>query len=180
MNIHIGSGEISIVKGDISAQETDAIVNAANNHLWMGSGVAGAIKRRGGSQIEQEAVSQGPIDVGQVILTTAGSLKTKAVIHAAVMGQDLHTSAELIKRSTHASFCLAEQKQFHSISIPALGTGVGGFSLHHCATLMIGEAIEFLLGARNLHQIRFVLYNDEAKTIFEHELKDRFSAARHH
>jgi O-acetyl-ADP-ribose deacetylase (regulator of RNase III) len=176
MKIHIGQTEISIVQGDIADQETDAIVNAANNHLWMGAGVAGAIKRKGGVQIEQEAMAQGPIEVGSVAITSAGSLKAKGVIHAAVMGQDLHTGAEIITRATRSSLALAEQQGLSSLSFPALGTGVGGFSLHHCASLMIGTTIDFLLQAKRIREVRFVLYDADAKEIFEQELKRRFSA----
>jgi O-acetyl-ADP-ribose deacetylase (regulator of RNase III) len=176
MKIHIGQSEISIVQGDIADQETDAIVNAANNHLWMGAGVAGAIKRKGGVQIEQEAMAQGPVEVGAAVMTSAGSLKAKRVIHAAVMGQDLHTGADLITRATRSSLTLAEQQGLSSLSFPALGTGVGGFSLHHCASLMIGAAIEFLQQAKKLREVRFVLYDAEAKEIFEQELKHRFTA----
>ena len=176
MKIHAGNGEIAVVQGDITAQETDAIVNAANNHLWMGAGVAGAIKRKGGVQIEQEAVEQGPIEVGQAVLTSAGSLKAKHVIHAAVMGQDLHTDADFIKKATQSSLVLAEQQGLSSISFPALGTGVGGFSMHHCASLMIATAIDFLLKAEKLREVRFVLFDAEAKEIFEQELKLRFTA----
>jgi len=176
MKIHIGRSEISVVQGDIADQETDAIVNAANNHLWMGAGVAGAIKRKGGGQIEQEAMAQGPVEVGSAVLTSAGSLNAKHVIHAAVMGQDLHTDAEIIRCATHSSLALAEQHGLSSLSFPALGTGVGGFSLHHCASLMIGATIDFLLQANVLREVRFVLYDAEAKEIFEQEVKHRFTA----
>ena len=179
MKIHVGHGEISILQGDIADQHTDAIVNAANNHLWMGAGVAGAIKRKGGSEIEQEAMAKGPIGVGEVVLTGAGALKAKHVIHAAVMGQDLHTTAEFITQATQASLTLAEQNELSSISFPALGTGVGGFSMHHCASVMIGVAIEFLVAANYLRLVQFVLFDSEAKDAFEQELKHRFQAKKH-
>ena len=96
-SIEISGSKLILLKGDIALEESDAIVNAANNVLWMGSGVAGAIKKEGGQEIEEEAVSKGPIDVGEAILTGSGKLKSKYVIHAAVMGQDLSTNAEIIK-----------------------------------------------------------------------------------
>jgi O-acetyl-ADP-ribose deacetylase (regulator of RNase III) len=178
MKIHVGKGEISVVQGDIAEQETDAIVNAANNQLWMGAGVAGAIKRRGGPAIEQEAMSKGPIEVGSTVTTSAGTLKAKRVVHAAVMGQDLHTDAAVIKKATRSSLAAAEQEGLTSISLPALGTGVGGFSLYHCASLMIEVAIDFMMKAEKIRELRFVLFDDEAKDIFEKELKHRFTA--HH
>jgi O-acetyl-ADP-ribose deacetylase (regulator of RNase III) len=179
MKIHVGHGEISVIQGDIADQQTDAIVNAANNQLWMGAGVAGAIKRKGGPEIEEEAMSNGPIAIGTAVSTSAGALKAKRVIHAAVMGQDLHTNAEFIRSATLKSLALAENEGLASISFPALGTGVGGFSLFHCASLMIGLAIEFMIGAKKIREVRFVLYDHEAADIFEKELKTRFTAHSH-
>jgi O-acetyl-ADP-ribose deacetylase len=176
MKIHVGKGEISVVQGDIAEQETEAIVNAANNQLWMGAGVAGAIKRRGGPAIEQEAISKGPIEIGSAVTTTAGTLKAKRVVHAAVMGQDLHTDAAFIKKATRSSLAAAEREGLTSISFPALGTGVGGFSLYHCASLMIEIAIDFMVKAEKIRELRFVLFDDEAKDIFDKELKHRFTA----
>ena len=179
MKIHVGKGEISVIQGDIADQDTDAIVNAANNHLWMGAGVAGAIKRKGGVAIEQEAMAKGPIAVGTAVSTTAGNLKAKRVIHAAVMGQDLHAEADLIRKATQNSLAVAEKEELASISLPALGTGVGGFSLYRCASLMIGVAIDFLLGTSALREVRFVLFDSEARDVFGKELKHRFTAQSH-
>ena len=179
MKIHIGKGEITVVLGDIADQETDAIVNAANNHLWMGAGVAGAIKHKGGAVIEREAMAKGPIPVGTAVMTSAGALKAKHVIHAAVMGQDLRTNADLIEKVTRGSLWLAEQEGLGSLSLPALGTGVGGFSVFHCASVMIGVAIEFMIKATVLREVRFVLYEQSTKVIFENELKNKFTAHHH-
>src|SRR3989337_1644406 len=88
--------KIVLILGDITDSETDAIVNAANDHLWMGSGVAGAIKAKGGVEIEQEAKAKGPIPIGEAVAKSAGKLKAKYVIHAAVMGQDLQTNEKYI------------------------------------------------------------------------------------
>lgn len=179
MKIHVGKGEISVIRGDISEQETDAVVNAANNHLWMGSGVAGALKRRGGEAIEAEAIAKGPIAIGDAVSTAGGTLKAKRVIHAAVMGQDLHTNADFIRQATLKSLQLADGEGLSSISFPALGTGVGGFSPFHCASLMIGTAVDYLIGSTQLREVRFVLFDDEAREIFESELRHRFSAHGH-
>ncbi|HCA80516.1 MAG TPA: Appr-1-p processing protein [Bacteroidetes bacterium] len=179
MKIHVGKSEITVIRGDISEQETDAVVNAANNHLWMGSGVAGALKRNGGDAIEAEAIAKGPIAIGDAVSTSAGALKAKRVIHAAVMGQDLHTNADFIKQATLKSLKLADAEGLSSISFPALGTGVGGFSHFHCASLMIGAAVDYLIGSTKLREVRFVLFDDEARGIFESELRHRFSAHGH-
>jgi O-acetyl-ADP-ribose deacetylase (regulator of RNase III) len=179
MQIEINHHHLEIVRGDITDETTDAIVNAANNHLWMGAGVAGAIKRKGGEEIEEEAVAQGPVEIGDAVVTGGGLLKTKWVIHAAVMGQDLHTNAEFIKKSVQKVLALAELKKLTSVSFPALGTGVGGFSVFHCATVMITAAIEFLTTSRSLSLIRFVLFDEIACRAFEDELHLQFSAKRH-
>ncbi len=176
MKIKIGEGGISVIQGDITEQETDAIVNAANNHLWMGGGVAGAIKRKGGVEIEKEAVTQGPIEVGRAVITTGGELKANYVIHAAGMGQDLKTDLTKIKDSTRSSLKLADEKGLASIAFPAIGTGVGGFSSEKCANAMIKEAVDFLLEAVNIKNVVFVLFDTGTFKAFENELSSIFSA----
>lgn len=180
MRYSIDHGSIQVLQGDITDQQTEGIVNAANNHLWMGAGVAGAIKRKGGPEIEAEAVAQGPVEIGEAVLTSGGSLPAKHVIHAAAMGQDLHTDAMKIKTATRNSLLLAERNGISSLSFPALGTGVGGFSPHHCAKIMMTEAIEFLMRSKHLHEIRFVLFDKPTFSAFEDELNLQFSAKRRH
>ncbi len=179
MRYSIDHGSIEVVQGDIADQETDAIVNAANNHLWMGAGVAGAIKRKGGEEIEREAVAQGPVEIGSAVITSAGALKAKHILHAAVMGQDLHTNADFITKATRNTLRLAEERNIGSMSLPALGTGVGGFSVFHCAKIMLTEAIDFLMKSKSLRHIRFVLFDKQTFDAFEQELKLQFSSKRH-
>lgn len=167
---------IEIAEGDIAAQATGAIVNAANNRFWMGSGVAGAIKARGGAEIEAEAMAQGPVDPGQSVITSAGRLAARHVIHAAVMGQDLQTSASLIERATRSALALADDRGLTSVSLPAFGTGVGGFPLAECAHIMIGAFRAFAAEARSVRLVRFVLFGRPAadavaavaRTMLEH------------
>lgn len=166
---------INVVKGDISTIKADAIVNAANNRLWMGSGVAGAIKSRGGTEIEIEALSRGPIPVGNAIATKAGSLDAKYVIHAAVMGADLETDSEKIRRSTWNSLKIADELDLRSIAFPALGTGVGGFPLGECAKVMINEIMDYTSRETGLKEIHLVLYDDKAYSIFREELNLRLN-----
>jgi len=128
---------LEIAEGDIAAETTDAVVNAANNHFWMGAGVAGALRARGGQTIEAEAMAQGPVEPGECVITSGGRLPARHVIHAAVMGQDLRTSAALIDRVTRNALAMADAHRIDSISFPALGTGVGGFPLDECAAVMI-------------------------------------------
>jgi O-acetyl-ADP-ribose deacetylase len=129
--------------GDIAALEVDAIANAANDRLWMGAGVAGALKRAGGEEIEREAMAQGPIPVGTAVATTAGRLRAKYVIHGAVMGQDLRTNLDLVRRTTRACLALADELGCTSLALPAFGTGVGGLSLPEVAAAMVAEARGF-------------------------------------
>ncbi|MCX8174364.1 MAG: macro domain-containing protein [Thermoplasmata archaeon] len=160
----VGNLEVLIKQGDITEERVDAIVNAANNHFWMGAGVAGAIKRKGGSEIEKEAVKKGPVEAGQCIYTSAGKLNARYVIHAAVMGQDLVTDEGLIASATANALKLAETLQIQSIAFPALGTGVGGFEYSRCAEIMLGEVSRFR--PENLKKVVFVLYGQEAFDVF--------------
>ena len=158
---------LEILDGNLVDQAVDAIVNAANNELWMGSGVAGAIKARGGSQIEAEAMSRGPIEPGQAVVTSGGQLPARHVIHAAVMGQDLQTSAAFIDRATRSALAVAEDYGLQSIALPAFGTGVGGFPLDACARIMIEAVRAAAPTARRLREVRFVLFGRPAYEAFE-------------
>jgi O-acetyl-ADP-ribose deacetylase (regulator of RNase III) len=159
---------IEIVEGDIAAQDTDAIVNAANNAFWMGSGVAGAIKARGGQTIEDEAMAQGPVEPGACVITSAGRLRARHVIHAAVMGPDLRTSAQLIEAATRCAMELAGARGVRSLAFPALGTGVGGFPVSECARIMIRTVEASAAAAPSVHLVRFVLFGRAAYEAFEH------------
>lgn len=129
--------KIEVTKGDITTADTEVIVNAANNEFWMGSGVAGAIKTAGGESIEREAMSNGPVMPGESVLTGAGRLPFKGIIHAAVMGQDLRTRDTYIRQATISSLVLADKHKIKSLAFPAFGTGVGGFPFTACANIMI-------------------------------------------
>jgi len=165
--------EIRFVQGDIAQQEADAIVNAANNHLWMGAGVAGAIKRAGGREIEAEAVAKGPIPIGEAVATGGGRLKARYVIHAAVMGQDLRTDADKVRHATQATLRRADELGLKCIAFPALGTGVGGFPLDECARIMLDAVEEHAAGTTTLEQLTFVLYDAPAYQAFERVWRSR-------
>lgn len=169
--IEIGERLLEAIDGDITAYDGDAIVNAANNHFWMGGGVAGAIKRKGGTIIERDAMRQGPKPVGQSIITGAGALKTKFVIHAAAMGQDLQTDVAKIRSATRSALELADSKGITSMAFPALGTGVGGFPLSEAAKIMVGESSSFLKSAEELKTVTFVLFDSGAYEIFANEIR---------
>ena len=161
--------ELEVVEGDIAQLDVDAIANAANNHLWMGAGVAGAIKREGGSVIEAEAMAQGPVEVGEVVVTGGGSLKAKNVIHGAVMGQDLRTNAELVARTTRRVLEAADELGARSVALPAFGTGVGGFPLAEAAEIIVREASSY--EPHNLERVVFAVFGDEAEEAFQQALE---------
>ena len=161
--------QIEVIDGDITSLAVDAIANAANDRLWMGAGVAGAIKRAGGEEIEREAVSRGPIAVGEAVATAAGRLPAQWVIHGAVMGQDLRTSAEAIAATTDSVLRVADEVGAESLALPAFGTGVGGFPLDECARLMVAGVRAY--PARHLQRIVFAVFGDEARRSFEEALR---------
>ena len=163
-----GPVTIEIAEGDITRQAVDAIVNAANNHLWMGGGVAGAIKARGGVEIEREAIGQGPVQPGEAVVTGAGTLlPVKHVIHAAVMGQDLQTSPALVARATASALDAARRLGLTSVAFPALGTGVGGFPMDECARIMIGQINAHARTPTSLRRVALVLFGEPACRAFE-------------
>lgn len=164
---------ITLRQGDITREETEAVVNAANSSLWMGGGVAGAIKRVGGGEIEKEAVKKGPIPVGEAVVTGAGKLPCKCVIHAAVMGPDLVTDEEKIRAATKNSLLRAEELGLKSIAFPALGTGVGRFPYSKAAEVMVQEVDEYLAKEVSLEEVVFVLYGEEAYRAFEKVIVER-------
>jgi O-acetyl-ADP-ribose deacetylase (regulator of RNase III) len=163
--------KMNIFQGDITGLDVDAIVNAANNELWMGGGVAGAIRKAGGAEIETEAVKKGPIAIGEAVETGAGKLKASYVIHAAVMAMDFKTETEKIKRATRSSLEAADRLGVKSLAFPALGTGVGRFPVAEAARIMIGEVLAYTAGETGLEKIVFVLYSELAYLAFERELK---------
>jgi O-acetyl-ADP-ribose deacetylase (regulator of RNase III) len=172
MRLRIGQSSIAIERGDITDWEVDAIVNAANSTLAMGTGVAGAIKRKGGVIIEEEAMRQGPIEVGEAVLTTGGNLAATHVIHAAVMGPDLQTDAEKIAATTRAVLALAAKHRITSMALPALGTGVGHVPPGVSATAMLGAVVTHLKATpTGLKRVIFVLYQDDAYKAFTDTLK---------
>lgn len=172
MRLRIGPSSVSIERGDITDWEVDAIVNAANSTLAMGTGVAGAIKRKGGVIIEEEAMRQGPVEVGEAVLTTGGNLPATHVIHAAVMGPDLKTDGEKIAATTRAVLALATKHRITSVALPALGTGVGRVPPAVSAEAMLNAVVTHLrAGGSTLKRVVFVLYQDDAHKAFTDTLK---------
>jgi len=160
--------EIKIVQGDITELKVDAIVNAANNKLVMGGGVAGAIKRKGGKEIEEEATKLGPIEIGGAVATGAGKLQAKYVIHAATMAMDFETDEIKVRNSCKNALRVAKELKISSIAFPALGCGTGGFPLLASAKIMAQEVFRHLKEDQNPHlkEVVFCLFDKEALDTF--------------
>lgn len=169
--MRIDNCEIKIIHGDITELKVDAIVNAANNQLIMGGGVAGAIKRKGGKIIEQEARAASPIETGQARATTAGKLPAKYVIHAATMAMDFKTDETKIRDACFSCLKTAGKLKISSIAFPALGCGVGNFSYLACAKIMAQEVFRYLREKPlHLREVIFCLYTKQAYEIFNRTL----------
>jgi len=171
MKCKIGKTTVVVERGDITDAEVDAVVNAANAELWMGAGVAGALKRKGGVVIEEDALRQGPIEIGEAVLTVAGNLAATHVIHAVTMGKDLKTDPEKITAATRATLAIAEKHKLSSLAFPALGSGVGGVPAAQSADAMLSTVVEHVKkGNSSLEKVLFVLYEDQAQKAFSEVL----------
>src|SRR6516162_9993275 len=152
---------IQIQQGDLTDMDVDAIVNAANNDLILGAGVAGAIHRKGGDEIQRECKEIGSIPVGFAAITGAGKLKARHVIHAASMGLGgVRTTAKSLQTSTAHSLRIAAERNLSSIAFPAVGTGVSGFPMEQCAEIMLREAAQHLNRETSVQRVHFVLFDE--------------------
>ena len=158
---------IVIISGDLVEQEVDAIVNAANNDLLLGGGVAGAIRQRGGPAIQDECTAHGPIRVGEAAITGAGQLRARFVIHAASMSLGGRTSADSLRSAMDATFRIARENMIQTMAVPAVGTGIAGFPLDACARIMADSIRRAIADGWTPDEVRFVLYDDRALRAFE-------------
>ncbi len=161
------AGRIVLREGDITAEAVDAIVNAANSELVLGSGVAGAIRSRGGPTIQAECDAQGAISVGEAAMTSAGNLPARFVIHAAGMSLGQAATEESVRNAFRNSLVLASTHGLRTLAVPAIGAGVGGVPLQRVAEILIEEARAHLCGVTSLEEIRFVLLGEPAYRMFE-------------
>ena len=157
---------IELWNGDICDLEVDAIVNPANLSLWMATGVGGAIKRAGGDAIEFAAVRQAPVPLGGAIVTTAGSLAAKAVIHAVSLDRDRRTSGPVIEAAVRGAMARAREIGATSIAFPALGTGVGGFPLAEAARITVQTVRDELAHSPTIDHVIFALRGAAAYEAF--------------
>jgi O-acetyl-ADP-ribose deacetylase (regulator of RNase III) len=163
--------EILITQGDITEADVEAVVNAANNDLQLGGGVAGAIRHKGGSSIQEECDRIGAIPLGEAALTGGGRMKAKYVIHAASMELGGRTSPGNLEASTRNSLRRAEEKKIRSIAFPAIGTGIAGFDTIRCAEIMLRVVAAHLKGKTSLERVVFVLFDNATREIFDQTWK---------
>jgi O-acetyl-ADP-ribose deacetylase len=171
-----GSLTVDVLQGDLTEQDVDAIVNAANNDLQLGGGVAGAIARRGGPAIQAECDTIGSIAIGDAAITGGGQLKARYVIHAASMRLGDRTSAESLRQSTRRSLEIASERGLRSIAFPAVGTGIAHFPLNDCARIMVEEVVRHSAQTTSLKELRFVLFGAEAESAFSKEAERQLAA----
>ncbi len=168
----VNGRKIKLVEGNIVLLEVEAVVNAANKSLVLGGGVAGAIRSYGGPSIQEECNKIGPIQVGEAVITNAGKLKAKYVIHAVGPVSGEGEEEEKLRSTTLASLKIAEEKKIKDIAFPAISTGIFGFPIQRCSEIMLKTALEFLEKNDYPQEIIFCLYGHEAYSVFEKTLEE--------
>src|SRR6266478_4420473 len=166
------SEKIVLMQGDLTEMDVDAIVNAANNVLQLGGGVAGAIRRKGGEAIQRECDAIGSIPIGGAAITSGGKLRARYVIHAASMQLGGETTVRALRNSTAHCLRIASERKLRSIAFPAVGTGIAGFPLSECAQIMLREVAQHLKGPTSLEKVYFVLFDARALNAFEKVLAE--------
>jgi len=157
---------IHVERGDLTKMSVDAVVNAANNDLQLGGGLAGAIRRAGGPTIQAECDRHGPVEVGGAAITTAGDLPARWVIHQASMRLGEPTREPALRSSTRAVLRLAEENGVRTLAFPATGTGIAGFGLRRCAEVMLAEVRDHVRGQTHLTDVHFVLFDEASRAVF--------------
>jgi O-acetyl-ADP-ribose deacetylase (regulator of RNase III) len=173
--VTINGRTLRLVEGDITDLDTDAIVNAANSYLQLGSGVAEAIRRKGGPAIQHECDQIGYCPVGGAVITGGGNLTAQHVIHAVGPLGDNPNADDLLRSATRTSLHVADQNGLRSVAFPAISTGVFGFPIDRCARIMLSAAIRYLSGKTGLELVVLCLYGQRAYDMFAAELRRQTS-----
>lgn len=173
MEVKVNNAVIALVQGDITAEETDAIVNAANSGLRGGGGVDGAIHRAGGPSIMEECRKIGSCPTGQAVVTGGGNLKARYVIHTVgpVYRGGSRGEAGLLKSAYRESLKRVTEKGLTSVSFPAISAGVYGYPLEEAARIALTTAIDYVKDHDEIRLIRFVLFSRDIYDVFSNELK---------
>lgn len=175
MKAEIGNRVLELLDGDITEMNTDAIVNAANAQLVLGGGVAGAIRRKGGPKIQEECNKKGPTFVGGAVITTAGNLKAKHVIHAVGPRMGEGNEDQKLKNATLNSLKLADDNHLRSVSFPAISAGIFGFPIERCAEIMLKTTIVYLKGQTGLEKVVFCLFGQDSYKVFVNQLEQEIT-----
>jgi O-acetyl-ADP-ribose deacetylase (regulator of RNase III) len=172
MKTSVGKTKLELANGDITELEVDAIVAPASTELWMDHGVAAAIKRAGGEAVEKEAVLQGPVKIGEAVVTTGHDLKARWVIHVALTDAGPTADAGAVTAATSAALAAAERAHARSVALPALGTGACEFPLYQCASLMVGEVVAYLKAHPRtaLRHVMLSVYDDASRAAFKNAM----------
>jgi O-acetyl-ADP-ribose deacetylase (regulator of RNase III) len=166
MQFKINKTTVILKRADITEEDTEAIVNAANSQLQHGGGVAGAIVRKGGPSIQQQSDQIGYVPVGSAAITAGGNLRARYVIHAVGPKMGEGHEDEKLRNATLNSLRLADDEGIRSISFPAISTGIFGFPIERCAEIMLETLHQFCAGMTNIEEIRFCLYDEPALEVF--------------
>jgi O-acetyl-ADP-ribose deacetylase (regulator of RNase III) len=175
MKVNVGKGVLELIDGDITEMDTEAIVNAANAQLVLGGGVAGAIRRKGGPDIQAECNKIGGTFVGGAVITTAGKLKANHVIHAVGPRMGEGDEDQKLKNATLNSLKVADQNNLKSISFPAISAGIFGFPIERCAKIMLETTMSYLEGQTGLERVVFCLFGRDSYDVFERQLEEETS-----
>ncbi len=171
MKVDVAGRSLELIEGDITEMDTDAIVNAANARLILGGGVAGAIARKGGPEIQAECDRIGGTFVGGAAITTGGRLKARHVIHAVGPRLGEGNEDEKLTNATRNSLKVADENNLKSIAFPAISTGIFGFPIRRCAEIMLGTTLDYLKGETGLERVVFCLFGDDSYKVFKDQLK---------
>lgn len=172
----IGKTRLEVVGINISELDVEGIVNPANNMLWMGGGISSEIRKAGGDSIETEALKKAPSDIGEAIVTGAGNLKARWIIHAVISGQDLETSEETIRKAVTACLSKANEISCKSLAFPILTLGAHDLEVHVVTNIIVDETVRYLVNEK--HSLKYVVFVDRDKDIreiFNRTLLEKFT-----
>lgn len=169
----VNNAILEIIDGDLTEMDVDAIINAANSYLKHGGGVAGAIVRKGGHVIQEESERLGHCMVGQAVITGAGKLKARYVIHTVGPRMGEGNEDEKLRNATINSLKLADTKALQSIAFPAISAGIFGFPIERCAKIMLETTINYLNGKTGLTRVVFCLFGQDSFNVFAKELQEQ-------
>jgi len=171
----VNKRRLFLMQGDITLADCEAIVNAANNYLKHGGGVAGAIVRRGGAVIQEESDAMGYVQTGQAVITDGGNLKARYVIHAVGPRQGEGNEDQKLQAATRSVLRIVGERKIKSVAFPAISTGIFGYSVEKCARIMLKENLDFLRDYADPLDVYFYLYNTADYTVFYNTLSGLMS-----